>query len=67
MVELYAVRYNFIKMHKTLKMTPALAAEVTERLWSMEGIVAAIDAREAPPQRPSIYNRGQLRASSTSN
>jgi hypothetical protein len=28
MVALYAVWYNFVKMDKTLKMTPALAADV---------------------------------------
>ena len=46
MVALYAVWYNFVKMHKTLKMTPALAAGVSTKLWAMEDIVALIDARE---------------------
>jgi hypothetical protein len=45
MVALYAVWYNFVKMHKTLKMTPAMAAGVSKRLWSMEDVVALIDAR----------------------
>ena len=31
MVALYTVWYNFVKMHKTLKMTPALAANVSTR------------------------------------
>jgi hypothetical protein len=47
MVALYTVWYNFVKMHKTLKMTPALAAGVTDRLWSVEDIAALIGAREA--------------------
>jgi IS1 family transposase len=47
MVALYAVWYNFVKMHKTLKMTPAMAAGVSRRLWSMEDIGALIAAREA--------------------
>ncbi len=48
MVSLYAVWYNFVKMHKTLKMTPAMAAGVSDRLWSMGDIVDLIEAAEAP-------------------
>jgi IS1 family transposase len=44
MVALYTVWYNFVKMHKSLKMTPALAAGVTDRLWSMEDIAEMVDA-----------------------
>ncbi len=48
MVALYAVWYNFVKMHKTLKMTPLMAAGVSKRLWSMEDVVALIETSEAP-------------------
>jgi hypothetical protein len=47
MVALYAVWYNFVRMHKSLRATPAMAAGVTDRLWSMEDVVALVDAREA--------------------
>src|SRR3989454_10374131 len=47
MVALYTVWYNFIKMHKTLRMTPAMAAEVTNHLWTMENVVAIADEWEA--------------------
>jgi hypothetical protein len=40
MVALYTAWYNFVKMHRTLKMTPALAADVVDRLWSMDDLVA---------------------------
>ena len=43
---LYFVFYNFVRMHKTLRMTPAMAAGVSDRLWSMDDIVALIDRRE---------------------
>jgi IS1 family transposase len=43
---LYFVFYNFARIHKTLKITPAMAAGVTDRLWSMEDIVSLIDARD---------------------
>jgi hypothetical protein len=44
MVALYAVWYNFVKTHKTLRMTPAMAAGVTEKLWSMVELAEMVDA-----------------------
>ena len=44
----YFVWYNFVRIHKTLRVSPAMAAGVTDRLWSMEDVVGLIDAREAP-------------------
>lgn len=55
MLSLYFVYYNFVKIHKTLKVTPAMAAEVTDKLYDMEWIVGLIDAREAKPNRPTHY------------
>jgi IS1 family transposase len=43
---LYFVFYNFVRIHKTLRMTPAMAAGMSGRLWSVEDIVALIDRRE---------------------
>ena len=31
--------YNFVRIHQTLRVTPAMAAQVTERLWSIEDVV----------------------------
>jgi hypothetical protein len=31
---------NFIKIHRTLRVRPAMAAGVTDRLWSVEDLVA---------------------------
>jgi hypothetical protein len=38
------VFYNFTRTHKAHKLSPAMAAGVTDRLWSMEEIVSLIDA-----------------------
>jgi IS1 family transposase len=43
---LYFMYYNFARQHKTLRMSPAMAAGISDRLWSMEDIVALIDAHE---------------------
>jgi IS1 family transposase len=40
---LYFVFYNFTRIHKTLRMSPAMAAGVTDRLWSLEDVIAKID------------------------
>ena len=45
MVALYALWYNFVRIHKTLRTSPAMAAGIESRLWSMEDVVAMIDAR----------------------
>lgn len=38
-VALHFMFYNFCRIHKTLKVTPAMAANVTDRLWDIEDIV----------------------------
>jgi IS1 family transposase len=44
---LYFVSYNWIRIHKTLRVTPAMAAGLTDKLMNWEDIVTLIDAREA--------------------
>jgi len=45
-LSLYFLYYNFVRIDKTLKMSPAMAAGASDRLWSMEDVVALIDARD---------------------
>src|SRR5436853_5315677 len=44
---LYFVFYNFVRRHQTLRVSPAIAAGISDRLWSMNDIVALIDAAES--------------------
>ena len=60
MVALYTVFYNFTKIHKTLRVTPAMAAGITEKLMTMEDIVALIDAAADKPNRPTTYKKQTL-------
>ena len=59
MVAIYTVWYNFVRIHKSLRVTPAMAAGVTEKLWSMEDVVALLDAREAPAAKRRPYKPRQ--------
>ena len=43
---LYFLYYNFVRIHKSLKTAPAMAAGVTDKLWAIEDIVALLDARD---------------------
>ena len=38
--------YNFVRIHQTLRLTPAMAAGVTDKLWDMSDVVALLDERE---------------------
>jgi IS1 family transposase len=41
-VSLHFMHYNFVRVHQTLRVTPAMAAGVTDRLWSIADIVALL-------------------------
>ena len=59
-LSLYFVHYNFCRIHKSLRTSPAMAAGVSDTLRDMEWIVGLIDARAPKPNRPTIYRRRQI-------
>ena len=54
---LYFVWYNFVRIHTSLRVTPAMAAGVTDKLWEMEDIVALIDANASEPKKRGPYKK----------
>ena len=50
-VALHMMYYNFVRIHKSLRMTPAMAAGVSTRLWEISDIVALVEAQEASKDR----------------
>ncbi|MGB9153503.1 MAG: IS1 family transposase [Alphaproteobacteria bacterium] len=45
-VALHYMHYNFCRIHKALRMSPAMAADVDTRLWSINDIVDMVEATE---------------------
>lgn len=42
MIALFFMHYNFCRIHQTLRVTPAMAAGVTDRVWGMEDLVGLL-------------------------
>jgi IS1 family transposase len=54
---LYFCFYNFCRMHKSLRMSPAMAAGVSQTLWTMEDIANRVEARTAKPAKRGPYKK----------
>ncbi len=51
-IALHYMFYNFCRIHKSLRCTPAMAANVTSRLWEIEDIIALLPEPEAKKRGP---------------
>jgi len=47
MMAIYFMHYNFVRIHKILKVTPAMTANVNSRLWAMADMVNVLEDWEA--------------------
>jgi hypothetical protein len=57
MVAIHAVYYNFARIHKTLRITPAMAAGLSDHVWSLEEIVMMADSYAPAPAKRGPYKR----------
>jgi len=58
MVALYTVWYNYVKQHKSLKgLSPAMAAGLSDTLWSMTDLAEMIDASLPTPGKRGPYKK----------
>ncbi len=39
---LHFAHYNFVRVHQTLRVTPAMQGQVTDHLWGMGELLAAV-------------------------
>ena len=56
---LYTVWYNFARINSAVKMAPAMAAGVSKTLWTMDNIVALIDAAAPAPKEAWAVQEGR--------
>ncbi len=52
MLSLYLLRYNFCRIHQSLKVTPAMEAGIDDTVRDVDWIMELIDARTPEPQKP---------------
>jgi hypothetical protein len=57
MVASHAVYYNFGRIHKTLRITPSMAAGLSEHVWSLEEIVMMADSYAPQPSKRGPYKK----------
>jgi len=56
-VSLHFMNYNFIRQHQTLRVSPAMAAGVTDRLWTVEDIIGLVDQMAPGPKPRGPYKK----------
>ena len=59
-VALHMMYYNFVRLHSKLRMSPAMAAGVTDKLWEIGDIVALVEAADPKPGPRGPYKKGEL-------
>ena len=50
-LSIYFMHYNFVRIHQTLRCSPAMEAGVTDRLWSLEDMVRTVDEWEVAQEK----------------
>lgn len=56
-VALHFAYYNLCRIHKSLRVTPAMAAGVETRVWDVADLVALVDAAELAPRKRGPYKK----------
>jgi IS1 family transposase len=56
-VAIHFMYYNFCRIHQTLRVTPAMAAGVTNRLWEIEDIIDLLDNETKNEKISGVFNR----------
>jgi hypothetical protein len=56
-IALHYMYYNFVRIHKSLRCTPAMAAGITTRLWELSDIIAVLDAYMPKAEKRGLYKK----------
>lgn len=66
-VALHFMHYNFCRVHQTLRTTPAVAAGVSDHVWTLPELVGLLEAAEQVPARRGRYAKTRERRAAGSN
>jgi hypothetical protein len=64
-VSLHFCHYNFCRVHQTLGTTPAIAAGVTDHVWTVAELIGLLEAAEATPITRGRYKDAERRAANS--
>jgi IS1 family transposase len=56
-VALHFAHYNFVRVHSSLRVTPAMAAGITDHIWTMDDLTTLIDINDTPKHRGPYKKR----------
>ena len=56
-VALHMFCYNFVRMHQKLRVTPAIAAGVSDKLWEIGDIAKLVEDAEEPAKKRGPYKK----------
>jgi IS1 family transposase len=62
-VALHMMYYNFVRVHSKIRMSPAMAAGVSDRLWEIGDIVSLVEAAEVHPLKRGLYKKREAEIS----
>jgi len=64
-VSIHYTFYNWCRVHKSLRITPAMAAGITDHVWELEELVALLEAQERAVVGTEKNKRGPYRKQKT--
>lgn len=56
-VALHFMYYNFCRIHQSLRVTPAMAANVTDKLWSIDDIIDLLDNKTQNEKILGVFSK----------
>jgi IS1 family transposase len=66
-VSLHFMHYNFCRVHKTLGTTPAVAAGLSDHVWSLDELIGLLEAAERVPTKRGRYAKTRERRAAARN
>ena len=56
-VALHMKYYNIVRIHQKLRVSPAMAASVTDKLWEISDIAKLIEVAKGPMRKRGPHNK----------